>query len=65
MPKLKTSKSAAKRFRVTKSGKIKRNKAFSRHLLTGKSAKRRRNLRKAAMLDKTDLARIRIMLPYA
>ncbi len=47
MPKMKTNKSASKRFKVTKTGKIKRHKAFASHLKTHKSAKRRRNLRKA------------------
>ena len=63
MPKIKTNRAAAKRFRVTKSGKVKRTRAFTRHLKTGKSAKRRRNLRKAAILTDADEARIKDMLP--
>ena len=48
MPKIKTNRGAAKRFRTTGSGKIVRNKAFANHILTKKSTKRKRNLRKAA-----------------
>jgi len=65
MPKMKTNKSASKRFKTTKSGRIKRHKAFSRHLLAGKTPKRRRNLRKSAMLDPTDAKRVQLMLPHA
>ena len=65
MPKIKTNKSAAKRFKITRNGKIKRNKAFKRHLLGHKTAKRRRNLRGSTIVDKADTARIRDMLPYA
>ena len=65
MPKMKTNRAAAKRFKVTKSGKIKRSRAYTRHLKTGKSAKRRRNLRKAAVLTSADQKRIKEMLPYA
>lgn len=64
MPKMKTNKSAAKRFKSTKKGKFKRMKAFGAHLLTGKSAKRRRNLRKATLLSASDVGRVRRMLPY-
>jgi large subunit ribosomal protein L35 len=63
MPKMKTSKAAAKRFKVTKSGKIKRKKAYSSHIMTKKSAKRRRNLRKSKLVDKSDLRRIKQLLP--
>ncbi len=65
MPKIKTNKSAAKRFKITRNGKIKRNKAFKRHLLGHKTPKRRRNLRGSTIVDKADAARIRDMLPYA
>ena len=58
MPKLKTSRSAAKRFRVTQSGKIKRNKGFARHLMASKSPKRKRNLRQAAIVDPADTPRV-------
>lgn len=65
MPKIKTNKSAAKRFKVTRNGKIMRNKAYKRHLLGHKTPKRRRNLRGSTTVDKVDLPRIRMMLPYA
>lgn len=57
MPKLKTSRSAAKRFKKTGTGKFKRSKAFRGHLLTKKSSKRKRSLRKAGLVDKTDQKR--------
>jgi large subunit ribosomal protein L35 len=65
MPKIKTNRGAAKRFRRTKNGGFKRNKAFNRHLKTCKSAKRRRNLRQAGVIDATEQARVRKLLPYA
>jgi large subunit ribosomal protein L35 len=65
MPKIKTRRSAAKRFGVTGSGKVKRAKAFKSHILEKKSPKRKRNLRKAAMASKSDMKRIAKMLPYA
>ena len=55
MPKMKTSKSAAKRFKVTGTGKLKRAKAYKSHILTKKSAKRKRNLRKPAITDATNV----------
>ena len=64
MPKMKTSKSAAKRFKVTGSGKLKRNKAYKRHILTKKSAKTKRNLRKPAMVDSTNVKTMKKILPY-
>jgi len=64
MPKLKTKKTAAKRFKKTKSGKFKFSKAYGAHLLTNKSAKRRRNLRQAAILSKSDEKNIKGMMPY-
>lgn len=64
MPKQKTRKCAAKRFRSTKSGKFKRSKAFGSHLLTGKSPKRRRKLRKSTILSASDQRRVKRMLPY-
>ena len=54
MPKMKTCRSAAKRFKVTGSGQIKRNKAFRSHILEKKSPKRKRNYRKAALISKAD-----------
>jgi large subunit ribosomal protein L35 len=65
MPKLKTNSGAAKRFKVTKSGKIKRAKANASHLLTHKKTKRKRNLRKSAILAKVDEKNVRRLLPYA
>jgi large subunit ribosomal protein L35 len=59
MPKIRTSRSSAKRFKRTASGKFKRSKAFKGHLLTGKSSKRKRALRKAGLVDKADQKRVR------
>ncbi len=64
MPKLKTHRGAAKRFKKTGTGKIKRAKAYRGHLLTGKSAKRARGLRKSGLIDKADYGRIQKLLPY-
>ena len=64
MPKLKTNRAAAKRFKRTSSGGLKRNKAFGRHLKTCKSAKRRRALRTATILDPAEQKRVERMLPY-
>ncbi len=65
MPKVKTNRGAAKRFKRTKSGEFKRTKAFNRHLKTAKNAKRKRNYRKSAMLDQSEKKRIRRLLPYS
>ena len=65
MPKVKTTKSAAKRFRVTKTGKFKCSKSFRGHLKTSKTAKRRRNLRRAIVLVAADAKHVRHCLPYA
>ena len=65
MPKMKTNKGAAKRFRKTGTGKIKRNKAFSSHILTSKSTKTKRNLRKSATLSSGDARRVKVLLPYS
>ena len=64
MPKMKTSRSAAKRFKATGTGKLKRNKAYKRHILTKKSAKTKRNLRKATMTDATNVKNMKKVLPY-
>ncbi|MGE5239849.1 MAG: 50S ribosomal protein L35 [Chloroflexota bacterium] len=64
MPKLKTHRGAAKRFKVTATGKIKRYKAYKSHLLTGKSAKRTRGLRKSGLIPEAQLENIRKLLPY-
>ncbi len=64
MPKIKTHRGAAKRFRKTATGKIKRNKAYKSHLLTSKTSKRTRHLRKGTLIDKTNLDAVKKMLPY-
>lgn len=64
MPKMKTNRSAAKRFRRTASGKVRRKKAYKNHILTKKSPKRIRQLRKGATLSDGDAKRIKDMLPY-
>jgi len=62
MPKMKTHRGAAKRFRLTGRGKIRRNKAYRSHILTKKSPKRKRNLRKAALVSDADTPLVRRML---
>lgn len=64
MPKLKTHKGAAKRFRITANGKIKRGHSHARHILTKKSPKRKRKLDIDTLVDKADTRRVRDMLPY-
>ncbi len=64
MPKQKTSRGAAKRFKVTASGKLKRRKAYLRHILTNKGRKQKRNLRKAGIVDATNAKAIQRLLPY-
>jgi len=64
MPKMKTNRGAAKRFKMSASGKIVRSKAFSSHILTKKSTKRKRNLRKDSVVDSTNALNIRKLLPY-
>ena len=64
MPKLKTKSAAAKRFKKTGTGKLKRMKAYKSHILTKKSSKRKRNLRKAAMTDATNEKTMKKILPY-
>ncbi len=59
MPKMKTNKSAAKRFKKTGNGKLKRGHAFHSHILTKKSPKRKQNLRSGAMVHEADLKRIK------
>jgi large subunit ribosomal protein L35 len=63
MPKMKTNKSVAKRFKVTGSGKVKRSHAFKSHILTKKSQKRKRHLRKSDLCAPGDAKRIKKMLP--
>lgn len=65
MPKLKTNRGAAKRFSRTASGKFKRSQSHARHILTKKSAKRKRQLHRPATVAKADVAMVRRLLPYA
>ncbi len=65
MPKLKTHRGAKKRFSFTGSGKIKRKKANASHILTKKSQKRKRNLRKSTIVVKAEVKRVKALLPYS
>ncbi|MGI5876657.1 MAG: 50S ribosomal protein L35 [Dethiobacteria bacterium] len=64
MPKMKTHRGAAKRFVKTKTGKIKRNRAFHSHILEKKSPKRKRRLRSATLVSSSDFKRVQRLLPY-
>ena len=64
MPKMKTSRAAAKRFKVTGTGKLVRNKAYKSHILTNKTQKRKRNLRKQTVVDSTNVKSMKKILPY-
>jgi large subunit ribosomal protein L35 len=64
MPKIKTNRGAAKRFSKTGSGKIRRNKAFSSHILTKKTTKRKRGLRRSALVHPTNAKNIQQLIPY-
>ena len=64
MPKLKTHRGAAKRFKKTEGGKFVRSKAFKQHILTSKSTKRKRQMRGTAVVAKADAAKLARMLPY-
>jgi large subunit ribosomal protein L35 len=64
MPKIKSNRSIRRRFRFTGSGKIHRAQGFRRHLLTGKSGKRKRQLRRGALLRPVDEEKVKILLPY-
>jgi large subunit ribosomal protein L35 len=64
MPKIKTCRGAAKRFSKTGSGKIRRNKAFTSHILTKKSTKRKRDLRQSTLVDSADARNIARLIPY-
>jgi len=65
VPKIKTHRGAAKRFRKTATGKFVRQHSFARHILTKKTRKRKRNLGQSDVVDPTDRGRVRRMLPYA
>jgi large subunit ribosomal protein L35 len=64
MPKIKTHRGAAKRFSITGTGKVKRKKAFLRHILSTKDAKTKRNLRQGTLVDKVDVKRVKRLIPY-
>jgi len=64
MPKIKTNKAAAKRFKKTGTGKLVRNKAYKSHILTKKSQKRKRNLRKSTVTDESNVKNMKKILPY-
>jgi len=64
MPKLKTHKGAAKRFRTTATGKVKRGHSHARHILTSKTSKRKRNLDIDTLVSESDQERVERMLPY-
>jgi len=64
MPKIKTCRGAAKRFRKTGTGKIRRNKAFTSHILTKKSTKRKRELRQGTLVAASDAKNIASLIPY-
>ena len=64
MPKIKTCRAAAKRFKKTGTGKLVRNKAYKSHILTKKSTKRKRNLRHATIADETNVKNMKKILPY-
>lgn len=65
MPKMKTHKSSAKRFKVSSSGKIIRSKAYKSHILTKKNAKRKRNLRKGTTVSSVEVKKVKVLLPYS
>jgi len=65
MPKMKTKKSAAKRFRVRPGGTVKRGQAFKRHILTKKSTKNKRHLRGSVAVHETNMGHIKQMMPFA
>ena len=63
MPKMKTNRAAAKRFKRTGTGKLRRNKAYRSHILTKKTTKRKRHLRKGTLVSKADAKRVNRMIP--
>jgi large subunit ribosomal protein L35 len=64
MPKMKTHKGAAKRFKMTGTGKITRHHAFARHILTSKAPARKRRLGGGVVMDDSDQPKVKVMLPY-
>ena len=65
MPKMKTKRAAAKRFRMTGGGKIKHGKAYRRHIMSSKNAKRKRHLAGGSYVDPTQEKQIKLLIPYA
>ena len=65
MPKMKTNSGSKKRFTLTGTGKIKRKHAFHSHILTKKTTKRKRNLRKSTLVDETNVKTMKKIMPYA
>ena len=65
MPKIKTHRGAAKRFKATSKGKFVRGHAYARHILTSKNSKRKRKLDQDGLVSHSDQGRLRMMLPYA
>ncbi len=65
MPKLKTHTGAKKRFKLTKTGKVKRAKAYKSHILNKKDTKRKRGLRQATYADKTNVGALKLLMPYS
>jgi large subunit ribosomal protein L35 len=65
MPKMKTNRGAAKRFKVTGTGKVVYSKSNAGHILTKKTSKRKRSLRKSAIIDKSNTAMVKKLIPYA
>ena len=64
MPKIKTHRGAAKRFKLTASGKVKRSKAYKRHILTKKTTSRKRKLDRETLVSRGDLRKVKKMIPY-
>ncbi len=64
MSKLKSNRGAAKRFKILKSGKIKRKKAYHSHILTTKTTKQKRRLRASSLVDARDVKQVKMLLPY-
>jgi large subunit ribosomal protein L35 len=65
MPKIRTNRTAAKRFTVGKSGKVKFKHAYARHMFSSKNPAEKARLRKTGILGKADAAKVRAMMPYA
>ena len=64
MPKIKSNRGAAKRFKLTATGKVKRKKAYHSHILSTKTTKRKRKLRKGTLVAKSEVKNVKKMLPY-